>query len=161
MGSPVRIEITFSQDRISVGQLQVFNDAGAPALGPVDCLGRADAQDAKLHGNPERNSTLPFGDTPVGKYSLVRLVSHSGSESDSHTYGDYPSLLLDPISGDALKAKKNGRFGLMIHGGAPSGTAKLRPTHGCVRVSEDNQRDLVAVVVQSALGSSTATITNK
>jgi lipoprotein-anchoring transpeptidase ErfK/SrfK len=155
----MRVEVTLAKNRMQVGKLQAYDDAGQPVLGPVNCLGRADAGDAKLHGNPERNSLRPFGDTPTGYYNVVRMVSHHGSESDIHTYGTYPALLLDPVSGDALKAKQNSRSGLMIHGGAPSMSGKLRPTHGCIRLSENDQRDLVALVVGSALAASTVVVT--
>ena len=155
----MRVEITLPKDRSTVGKLQAFDDAGQSALGPVNCLGRADSTDAKLHGNPQRDSLRSFGDTPTGGYRIAQLVSHQHSESDVHTYGTYPAVLLDPTAGDALKAKQNGRFGLMIHGGAPSASGKLRPTHGCVRLAENDQRDLVSIVVRSLLASSTVTVT--
>lgn len=84
----------------------------------------------------------------------MQLVAHIGSEGNIHTYGTYPSVLLDPISGDALTAKHNGRAGLMIHGGAPALDGSLRSTFGCIRVSEANERDLAALVVHSQLASS-------
>jgi hypothetical protein len=152
------VRIEFSEDRCLVGSLQVFDDAGVLVFGPLDCLGRADSQDALLHGNPARDSTRPFGDTPTGDYQPVQLVTHSNGESDLHMYGSYPSLLLDPISGDALQSRVNGRSGLMIHGGTSASNGALRPTHGCVRLSEDNQRNLVSIVPQSALRSSLVTI---
>ena len=38
-------------------------------------------------------------------------------------------------------------------------SGKLRPTHGCIRLSENDQRDLVALVVGSALAASTVVVT--
>jgi len=154
-----KIAVQLHKDRTLSGILQILDLSGGFILGPFTCLGKADGGDAKLHGNPERNPVLPFGDTPTGKYNVVQLVSHSGGESDLHTYGSFPSVLLDPISGDALKAKKNGRAGLMIHGGGPSASGRLRPTHGCIRLSEANQRDLVSLVVQSVLSEISVVVT--
>jgi hypothetical protein len=145
----MKIQIALSKDRSILGNLQVFDDAGVVVLGPVDCLGQADQGDAHAHNNPTRDTTRQYGNTPTGGYAIAQLVTHSGGETDLHTYGSYPSILLDPLSGDALKAKQNGRSGLMIHGGAPGLNGRLRPTHGCVRLSESDQRDLVSIVFPS------------
>jgi L,D-transpeptidase catalytic domain len=152
------VEVTLPSDRTLTGTLQAFDDEGARVLGPVNCLGKADNATAKLHDNPTRDSLIPFGDTPVGTYGIVRLISHTGGESETHTYGTYPSVLLDPKSGLALKAKKNGRSGIMIHGGAASTGGKLRPTFGCIRLFENDERDLAALVLRSALASSTVSV---
>jgi hypothetical protein len=84
---------------------------------------------------------------------VTLLVVHSTGETDLHTYGAFPSLLLDPQSGEALIAKQNGREGLMIHGGAPSSTGGLRPTHGCIRLSEENQKALTGLLIDTPLNS--------
>lgn len=149
----MRIEILLPRDRSSLGTLQAFNDDGEPVVGPVKCLGKADNAAAKLHGNPDRISIKPFGDTPTGEYRVAQLISHSG-ETEIHTYGTYPSILLDPLAGDALTAKQNGRLGLMIHGGDAGPSGRLRPTYGCIRVAELSERNLAALVVQSILGPS-------
>jgi hypothetical protein len=143
----MQIGIVLPQNRLDPGQLSVSDDAGSSIFGPVPCLGRADSTDATLHRNPTRNPALPFGDTPTGTYSVVQLVDHGSSETDVHTYGTHPSVLLNPLSGQALTAKQQGRTGLMIHGGSPSFTGGLRPTHGCVRLSEDDQGSLIALIV--------------
>src|SRR5271156_29634 len=104
----MKIQIAFSKDRSILGNLQAFNDAGVVVLGPVDCLGQADLGDAQAHHNPTRDTTRQYGNTPTGDYAIAQLVTHSGGETDLHTYGSYPSILLDPLSGDALKAKQNG-----------------------------------------------------
>jgi lipoprotein-anchoring transpeptidase ErfK/SrfK len=155
----MRIEISLLKDRTIPATLQAFNDDEERIVGPVKCLGKADNATAKLHGNPDRTTTRPFGDTPTGDYRVVRLVTHTGGESEVHTYGTFPSVLLDPVAGDALTAKNNGRSGLMIHGGAPGAGGKLRPTFGCIRVAEDDERDLAALIVRSTLTSSTVRIT--
>ena len=154
----MRVEVTLPSDRTLTGTLQGFDDDGVLVLGPVNCLGKADNATAKLHENPSRDSLLPFGDTPTGNYDIVKLFSHTGGESDIHTYGTFPSVLLDPKFGNALKAKRNGRSGIMIHGGAPGAGGKLRPTFGCIRLSENDERDLAALVLRSTLASSTVVV---
>jgi hypothetical protein len=90
------IKITLQRDRSVSGTLVAFDDAGTVVVGPVTCLGRADSQDAALHHNPTLDSVQPFGNTPTGDYHIVQLVTHTGGESDLHTYGSFPSILLDP-----------------------------------------------------------------
>ena len=141
---PMLIEIDLPHNRVIPGKLSAIDDRGTLIFGPVPCLGKADGQDAALHGNPSRDPTQLFGDTPTGTYSVDELVDHPATETDLHTYGIHPSIVLNPLSGQALVAKEQGRTGLMIHGGAPSATGGLRPTHGCVRLSEEDQGSLVA-----------------
>jgi hypothetical protein len=149
----MQIKITLPHNRMNLGQLSVTDDGGAVTFGPVPCLGRADGHDAGLHQNPTRDPALPFGDTPIGTYSVAALVDHMASETDLHTYGAHPSVLLEPLTGQALTAKQQGRTGLMIHGGAPSQTGGLRPTHGCVRLSENDQGSLMTLVTPVVLSS--------
>ena len=142
----MRIQVVLHENRVQLGTLTALDDDGSLLFGPVVCLGKADNADAAQHDNPERDPTLAFGDTPTGEYAVVELVAHPKGETTLHTYGPFPSLLLDPQSGDALTAKQNGREGLMIHGGAPSVNGGLRPTHGCIRVSDASQKALVGLV---------------
>jgi hypothetical protein len=154
----MQIQVVLHKDRTQPGRFQALADAAPTVLfGPVACLGKADNNDAALHGNPTRDSKRQFGDTPTGTYHVTAMVPHSG-ESDLHTYGAFPSLLLDPQSGDALLAKVAGREGLMIHGGAPSATGGLRPTHGCIRLTEDSQNKLIALIATASLSSLTVSV---
>src|SRR5260370_40440130 len=134
----MQIQVVLKQNRIQLGQLTVLDDDAAVLFGPVPCLCKADNQEAAQHGNPARDSTRSFGDTPTGDYSIAELVTHPKGETTLHTYGASPSVLLDPQSGDALTAKTNGREGLMIHGGGPSPTPGPRPTHRRAPPSADS-----------------------
>jgi lipoprotein-anchoring transpeptidase ErfK/SrfK len=147
------IDVLFSSNRLNAGQLSVKDTTGSVVFGPVPCLGKADNTAATVQGNSTRDPTLSFGDTPTGDYRVTEFVKHTSGETTSITYGVSPSLLLDPQDGQALVAKNNGRNGLMIHGGAPSATGGLRPTHGCIRLSETSQRDLVALTAGIAIAS--------
>lgn len=102
------------------------------------CLGKADSQEAARHDNPKRDPTRPFGDHPCGEYRLIAIHEFP---VPSYTYG--PGWLsLEPVSGDALQAHLNGRFGILIHGGELRGGA-LRPTHGCLRVDNETMVTLL------------------
>jgi hypothetical protein len=155
----LQINIVLPNFRVRPGQFSVIDGTGLVVLGPVACLGKADSATAALHGNPSRDPALPFGDTPTGTYAVVEFVVHTPGETSLHTYGAHPSILLNPLSGQALTAKNQGRTGLMIHGGAPSATGGLRPTNGCVRLAEEDQGSLVALIQPVALGSVTVSIT--
>ena len=127
----MRIHSNLPGDRLKVGSLTVTDDAGTVQLGPVPARGKADSQLAAAHGNPDRDSEHVDGDHPTGTYRVV-LVEHD--KSPAHSYGPF-FFLLDPLGGDALIAKENGRSGLAIHGGDPAGDGSLRATEGCLRVS--------------------------
>ena len=48
-----------------------------------------------------------------------------------------------PTGGQANEAEANGRKGLMIHGGDRDGAGRLRRTHGCVRVGNDDMARII------------------
>lgn len=135
------IRIQFSRNRWERGFLTVAGTQfGCP------CLGRADQAAAAKVGNPFRNPLRRNGDTPTGTYrAWVGKVLRS-----ERSYGPHPVIRLDPIGGDALEAKRNGRAGLLIHGGDPAADGRsLRPTHGCVRVSNFHQKALLDALAGS------------
>lgn len=89
------------------------------------------------------------GDTPTGAYSIPAIVTNGpGTPQDVERYGAAGSVVLNPISGQALQAKANGRVGLLIHAGRQhAGPAlprqKLKPTHGCIRMIEADLKLLI------------------
>ena len=111
------------------------------------CYADADSAQAKKHGNPGEDSTLPFGDHPFGTYAVTD-VRWSSTKPERQAYGPV-RLALDPASGDAFIAKQNGRTGLAIHGG-PTREGALRATFGCLRV-DDETAEALAVVAESLL----------
>jgi hypothetical protein len=86
---------------------------------------------AKRHGNPTMDPTLPYGHLPTGTYRGVISVPRHPERS----YGSDPVIVLNPLRGQCAVAKANGRFGLLIHGGETRGD-ELRPTYGCLRLSD-------------------------
>ena len=96
------------------------------------CLGFADRLAAAKHGNPRCDPLKPYGDFPTGNYMAIRTVS-------GHPYKRYgvgPRWALTPWGGDAVRAHKNGRYGLLICGGALLPNKDLRPTRGDLRVDD-------------------------
>ncbi len=145
-GSDYIIEIIFDQDRNIYGELRLYHPSGYLLYGPVQVLGRSDELISSSHGNSERNPIMQYGDTPTGVYnsylkSSLDIFPTYGipyseviSASGMKTFGSQGLVVLDAVSGDALKAKEqSNRFGLMIHAGDLY-NEQLRPTSGCVRM---------------------------
>lgn len=140
-----QIIITLPNNRIQPGRLMALN--GGVVEFTAECLGKADNGAAAQAGNPDRDPTKPFGDTPLGDYQpagIVHLPPPAG----------HMGLLIIPLIGislEALEAMQNGRKGLAIHGGR--GDDKLIPTDGCVRLLDKDMAELSAF-----LGQETASI---
>jgi hypothetical protein len=95
---------------------------------------------------------LNNGNTPTGAFAGTRLKSNAGLPSAS--YGPYGRITMKPVSGDGLLAEKLfNRTGLYIHGGdlATRGPWKggLKPTHGCLRVSNSDMLYLRQLVLEN------------
>lgn len=88
--------------------------------------------------------TVYKGNTPSGTYTGELY----GPLSPSSSYGPYKLILTTPVSGQVVDAN---RSGIWIHGGDPStDTSKtwypLRPTYGCVRITNADQKTLAEKV---------------
>ena len=118
---------------------------GTTLWGPVPCFGKADNAGAIAHDNPTRNPLYAYGDSPLGKYRIMGCVPTGTDPEEIRKYGVHGKLVLDPVGGQALQAKENGRFGLLVHGGGLGGAAPygFRPTYGCLRVLNDDMGTLV------------------
>ena len=145
----MRIEIVLPTDRTRPGTLSVFESGATPTLGPFPCLGKADNAKAASVGNRTRSPLRRYGDTPTGEWQVIQHIPPASEVSDVRTYGPHGALDLWPTSGQAVAAYANGRRGIWIHGGAPSASGGLRPTHGCIRVANATIRDLVARALES------------
>jgi len=144
---PGRIEIQLPTDRAQPGALLLRDSAGKAVFGPVSAGGIADQGAANAHGNPQRSTILPFGDTPTGSYSIEKTVpTGDGTGRSAHSYGTNGAVVLVPTGGDALLAAQAGRTGLLIHGGDASPAGGLRATHGCVRLSNANIKGLMDAI---------------
>lgn len=71
------IKVELFPDKKIVGRLTLLTNEGHPICGPFPALGLADDGAALKHHNPNRDSLLPYGDTPLGTYvfSLVKPLT--------------------------------------------------------------------------------------
>ena len=145
----LKIDVTFPDNRDFTGKLSLRDETGKVIAGPFFAYGRSDGATAAKHGNPSRNSLLKYGNTPTGDYRVPVIVNTgAGTNYGSRSYGPHEALVLEPTGGQALESKINGRTGLMIHGGDPGANGRLRATHGCVRLSNDDMRKLLDAIAK-------------
>ncbi|MET1174540.1 L,D-transpeptidase [Paenibacillus amylolyticus] len=151
----------FPSNRETQGTLEVLNSMNKPIFGPVPALGRG-TNDKETNGDNHNNWKLINADTPTGEYE----TSIDAANPDVSTYGPYKLVRLDPaISGDAKIAQDLGRKGFLIHGGdLETNTSRtwypLRPTLGCIRISNENQQKLIEAIEASGGGRGKVTISN-
>ncbi|MEO8028214.1 MAG: hypothetical protein ABI823_17150 [Bryobacteraceae bacterium] len=138
------ILVELPADRSKLGRISL-RDANGALWGPAACYGKADAQSASAHGNPQRDPLQPFGDTPLGSYACA-IGRPAVTPRISRSYGPNGYVVLRAVSGPAKTAEQNGRFGLLIHGGDLNAAGKLRPTFGCVRVGNEDLKALLAKI---------------
>jgi len=126
--------------RFVAGEFWVEDQQGRCIFGPLRARGEADNTGAATHDNPEEDPTQLYGDHPSGFYR-VTAIAHP----DPHRYGP-AFLVLDPLEGEALEAKRTGRTGLGIHGGRLHADGRLRETFGCLRVDNATLDRVVELV---------------
>lgn len=131
------VRVTLSADRRQLGKLEVLNNE--TVLFECACYAKSDNLFAQQNGNPERDPLRIGGDLPTGTYT-GRV---SSILTPPHTYGPHPVVRLDPTGGEAEIAERNGRRGLLAHGGDLNAQGNLRPTHGCLRLADGDQEQLV------------------
>ena len=138
------IVVELPSDRQFAGRLTLKDNQGRTLAGPFNALGKADNAAAIAHRNAGRDPRLPYGDTPEGSYEVPRAIATgNGTTYPAHSYGTQGALALRPVGGPALDASANGRTGLLIHGGDPGAAGRLRPTNGCVRLSDADMASLI------------------
>lgn len=139
----------FPSNRDYKGTLKVYDDSGKLVYGPKDALGRG-SNDA-ANGKDHTNWKLKNADIPTG---VANTIIHTVGGSVS-SYGPHKRVWLNKaVSGNFLIAEKNGRSEIMIHGGDPATDTALtwyplRPTMGCIRLSNDDQKGLIDVLVKN------------
>lgn len=93
--------------------------------------------------------------TPTGDWTA--RVDVAGTPTSS--YGPYERVRMTAIAGIGdhadVACNTYGRFGFLIHGGDPETNTSttwypLRPTQGCIRVSNENQQTIIDTI--KALG---------
>jgi hypothetical protein len=142
----MRIRIGLPDDRDFAGRLEVLDDDGTVVFGPVPAAGRAHDESAAAHGNPSRNPLRAYGDTPLGTFAVRGVIpSGPGTEFEDESLGRHGVVVLEPVSGQAALADAHGRFRLFIQGGR-DGDESLRATAGAIRLRDQDQRQLVALL---------------
>lgn len=149
----VTIAVDLPSDRTRAGLLALRDSNGKLLAGPWRVLGKADGQTAKANNNPNRSRVLPYGDTPTGRYNVTGAFKvGDGTTYSKKSYGIHGALRLDPVSGEAKQAKDIGhRTGLLIHSGDLGTQNRLRPTNGCLRLSNDDMKALLDELVLVAV----------
>ena len=113
--------------------MTVYNASGVSQMS-VNCLGKS----AYGYDMYTKN-----GHTPTGTYTGYLY----GPVSPSSSYGPYKVVAMTGVSGVIVTS---GRSGIWIHGGTAastdSATYPLRPTYGCVRISNSNQNTMVTKI---------------
>lgn len=141
----INVQLPF--DRTRTGLLTLTGSDGATLAGPFEVLGKSDNARAAKEGNASRDPTLPFGDTPAGTYSVPRIIdTGSGTNYSLRSYGPHEAIVLKPESGEAVDAAKNGRVGLLVHSGDLGKNGRLRATHGCLRLSNEEMKSLLDAI---------------
>lgn len=124
------IRVKLPKDRRQIGELAVL-DVDALVLHGIECRGKADNGTATARGNPSRTTTMPYGDTPSGRWHGCQVTK---LPQPADGIGGAWIPLEKPWSGDAVQAQINGRRGLAIHAGR--GNDALMATKGCIRVRD-------------------------
>ncbi len=133
------------------GILMLRKDDGFPLVGPFRVLGRS--SDVWMKGgkpvfnkNKPRNPALRYGDTPTGSYRVGEIRRRA----DIARFGPHPAIQMIPVRGEALKAARNGRENLLIHGGRDGRKTvfgdNLVPTQGCIRMHDNDLENLIAEI---------------
>jgi hypothetical protein len=143
-----RIAVELPSDRTKCGRLILYSSAGKIVAGPFLACGVADLKSAKKHSNETRSSILPYGDTPTGGYGVIGVFRvGDNTKYNAKSYGDYAAIRLQPTTGDARLASEAGRTGFLIHGGDMGAKYRLRPTNGCIRLSNPDMKKLVDEII--------------
>lgn len=129
-----------------VGHVWIVDANDVPLTQRYRARGEADNTGAAQHGNQQEDPTRLYGDHPSGTYRVTDIVTAKLGDTNRLEHYGPETIHLDPISGEALKAKQNGRTFLAIHGGKlmPDGT--LRATYGCLRVDDDTSAIFAALI---------------
>ena len=144
-----QIIVELPDDRTQYGRLRLVDDNGNDLIEPVPAIGRADP--SNWPDNRNSDPLLRGGNTPLGGYDVSGLRPPKDA-ADAYAHGPNGKLVLVPVSGEAAAAAAV-RTDLEIHGGWLR-NGNLRPTSGCVRVSDDSMRTLLDAMAahQEAVG---------
>lgn len=149
----IHLRVLLPTNRDKPGTLQVEVDGRPVAAFSVLGRGSRGAGDTSLQTN---------GNTPTGTYSANQITETRSLPQDS--YGPWGAVRLQPLAGNAVLAEVMGRHRLLIHGGALATTGpwenSLRPTHGCLRVSDGDMKQLRSILEENRTDGKSCVTTN-
>lgn len=154
-----RIYAEFPAGRDKKGTLKLTDSSGTLIWGPANALGRG--SNKPENDNNHSNWMKKFADIPTGEYETTVVDAKPGS-----IYGPHRRIWLNPaLNGNAKMAEDAGRDQIMIHGGDPAEDPNLpwyplRPTLGCIRLSDSDQQQLIEVIEQFGVERGIITINN-
>lgn len=141
------IVANLGKNRNVPGTLKVYDKTGKLVLKPVQALGRG--TNHPLNDNDHTQQLKRNADTPSG-VAKCRVIGAGGSVK---SFGKHDRVhLYEGLEGNFLKAQQAGRSEILIHGGTNPTQGQpwspLRPTHGCIRLSEVDMNKLIFVLNQ-------------
>lgn len=142
-----KIVIELPENRSGVGTLCLHDAQGVKITGPFKACGRADRKTATSEGNPSGDRLRPYGDTPLGSFAIIDFVkTGDGSQLDVANFGPHGAIRLRPVDGEAVRPEGVRRTGFMVHGGDLTTKGRLRPTTGCIRLSNVDMKALMEAI---------------
>lgn len=132
-------------NRFNTGSLIVVNDDEV-IFGPVRARGEVDNEAAKSANNEEENPEIKYGDHPYGIYLVGKPVRIAEDKEHQNKFGPF-FIPLRPVSGEAMRARQNGRGGFGIHGGKLHKDGRLRETLGCLRIDNEASVELSKMIL--------------
>jgi len=149
------IKVDVSEDRDHAGTLTLYDDYGNK-VNSYEALSRGSNKfktdsDNNYVKDEDGNKILEYShkerekwgtDTPTGKYKISGKFNINEKDPAYRKYGS-GGLKLKGVEGEAgeiYKSKK--RSGICIHGGDKR-SGKLKPTHGCIRLDNNNIKSLM------------------
>gem|GEM_PF-6187716 len=132
------IKVTLPRDRTQTGTLSLIGNNGLK-YADFETLGRGSP--CKANNNNSSNTFLRNANTPEGLYSLSKVMSTENQNQRS--FGPNGKIMLTPLLGDASLSY---RTELRIHGGDLNSSGELRPTNGCLRLSNENMAKLAEMI---------------
>jgi lipoprotein-anchoring transpeptidase ErfK/SrfK len=144
MASNVNLNVLLLKNRRHPGWLRVEVD-GIPkaefrVLGRGSTTVKCKSNARVSTGNPTLNPYRFAGNTPTGDFVSPGMTSTA--DWPQRSYGPCGAVRLKAVGGDALIAEKLGRTGLLIHGGAPGQFDGYASTLGCLRLRNNDMRQL-------------------
>lgn len=144
--SKIHLEVILPKNRDHNGAMVVIVNGKEVTRFPVKGRGSAGPGNTVF---VKKEGNLGGGNTPTGKW-MGRSIE---TKEWMGNYGSHGAIRLTPIGGDALFAKEVfNRDGILIHGGNLSQNkywidrGGLMPTHGCLRVSNENMKKLMDII---------------